>query len=212
MQHRLLILVFLFVARIAGAQTAHRPAEFVYTDCQIVSVDSTSDTIAGISVKCTTTSLLARQNIQTRCHFGRPEDNTYENVWVAATISCVKDSAGILKKALCADILKAVEDAEAYAASNHYAATVVSVRKFYTVDTLAVPGIRTMHSDDGSYVIWYVDGYVYKITLTKDHLIGNLNVLLRHNVRLKWNGQLLNADKPISVIVTVRKLLLEQQD
>lgn len=207
MPNYLLTFLFVWIITDASTQNVSYPVEIVYKNCRTLSVSSAFDTIAGVRVQVTTNTIDAAQYIQTLCNFGNPSANRYDSVHVIATVSYVKDSTGQLKTAIYNDFLKKIDDAEKYASSNNYAASVVSERYFYRIDSLFVPGIRKLNSSEGNYVIWYIDGYVYKVTLIEDNKIGNLNTLLRENVQLKRNNTLLDADARIMDIVTIKGLL-----
>ncbi len=202
-------LSFIFIGFITSifAQNTRHPIEIVYKNCKSLSILRTFDTIAGVRAQVTTNMIDAGQYIQTLCSYGNPSNNRYDSVHVIAAVSYVKDSSGILKTAIYNDFLLKIEKAEKYAESNNYTASVVSERYFYNIDSLFFPGIRMLNSSEGNYVIWYIDGYVYKITLVEDNNIGNLNTLLRTNVRLTRNGKLLDADTKIMDIKEIKLLL-----
>lgn len=207
MQKWLLFFLFALGLTCYHAQLATQPVEIVYNDCTILSEMETYDTIAGIRTQVTTKTIDACQYVQTLCNYGNPAANQYNSVHVIATISVAPDSAGILKKAIYNEFLKKIDEAEKYAASNNYTATVVPEHYFFRLDSLFIPGQQKLNSGKGNYMVLYLQGNVYKITIIEDNHIGNLNIILRKNVRLKLNDQLLDADAKIQDIVKIKELL-----
>jgi len=209
MQKCLLLFLFTLGLNYYHAQSTQYPVEIVYNDCTILSELKTYDTIAGIRTQVTTKTIDACQYVQTLCNYGNPSANQYNSVHVIATISVVPDSAGILKKAIHNEFLKKIDEAEKYAASNNYTASVVPEHYFFRIDSLFIPGQQKLNSGNGNFMLWYLQGNVYKITIIEDNNIGNLNILLRKNIRLKLNDQLLDADAKIQDIVKIKELLNE---
>lgn len=187
-------LLFIVLLSVSGVRAQSLPLKIHYNDAIVLSDTTKADTLFGIPVTTQCTTIKIMQRVQTFCNYGAPQNARYETIPVLATVSLFHDSTGSIKTALIQDFEKHILEAEQYAASNHFKASVVPEYYFTQIDSLFVPENRPINSRNGNYVIWYFDGYVCKIELTDANRVGNLNGLLRDYIRVSYNGKMVDPD------------------
>ncbi|MDH4471539.1 MAG: hypothetical protein QE487_02975 [Fluviicola sp.] len=185
------------------------PMQISYPDCKLLNQVTGTDTLFGIHVQCSKTRVQGTQKIQTFCNGGDPSAARYEKVQVVAEVSVIPDSTGIIKDSLLSALRFAIQKEEAYAASNGFAATVVSKFALFKLGEQTILAMPPFNSGKGNFGIWYINGVVYKIKLIEDNQLGSIKVFLRSNFKLSYNNSVLNTDSGEIAIEPLR-VFLEQ--
>jgi hypothetical protein len=189
--------------------TQGNPVRISYPNCTIVNQGTGKDTLFGIPVPCSKTRVQGTQKIQTFCNYGDPSAARYEQVQVVAEVSVIPDSTGIIRDSLLSALRFAIQKEEAYAASNGFAATVVSNFALFKLGEQTILAMPPFNSGKGNFGIWYIDGVVYKIKLIEDNQLGSIKVFLRSNFKLRYNDSVLNPDSR-EIGIELLRVFLEQ--